>query len=686
MRKIITLFVLFICWGSVLSAGEILLSNTQTPGVQMISETGRGDTLNLHITCDLDKIFSHDVDTVKGKFSIVYLPKFHFGGEYGTPQLPVFNRLIQIPSGANYHIEVTGFEKKVYKLSEFGINHRIYPRQPSAPKNHEKVPFFYEPSAYFKKGFGGKELATLEEIGTLRHMRLSRLVVAPIRYDPIRNWIAVYNNMKLKITFSSVNLSESRAKHQKYWSPAFQWMENQVMVPQALRFAERNTPEGYLIIADPAFRDSLTPFIAWKTQKGFKVKVVYTDKFGTADTTLAEDLKNYIHTLYKDPTEDMPAPSYLLFVGDNEQIPAYKGTTGSHITDLPYFAITPGDFLPDILAGRFSAQTLAHLKPQIDKTLEYEKYLFPDPSFLKDVVLVAGWDGSWARSHGWPHINYAKKYYLNKKYGFKKVNFYLSAGSQQNVSSIIADVGRGAAYVNYTAHGDRTSWSDPKFRISNIDSLGNKGKYPFVIGNCCLTSSFQIPTCFGEGWLRAKNAGAIGYVGGSNYTYWDEDFWWGVGLHSIVKPNNEGTPPEREDTGPGVFEAMFQGAGVTNAGFMVAGNLAVEESSSTRKNYYWEVYHLMGDPSLTTYMGKPRALKATYLEQISREATSIKVLAPAGSYIGISDGEGLLGAGYVTTKQGSVIIPLKSLTRAGEAIVVVTAPNRIPFIGKLTIR
>ncbi|EKD84080.1 MAG: hypothetical protein ACD_39C00259G0002 [uncultured bacterium] len=37
---------------------------------------------------------------------------------------------------------------------------------------------------------------------------------------------------------------------------------------------------------------------------------------------------------------------------------------------------------------------------------------------------------------------------------------------------------------------------------------------------------------------------------------------------------------------------------------MVAGNLAVEASSSSRKQYYWEVYHLMGDPSLKTYMGQ----------------------------------------------------------------------------------
>jgi len=34
---------------------------------------------------------------------------------------------------------------------------------------------------------------------------------------------------------------------------------------------------------------------------------------------------------------------------------------------------------------------------------------------------------------------------------------------------------------------------------------------------------------------------------------------------------------------------------------MYAGNMAVMASSSSRKEYYWQVYHLFGDPSLPTY-------------------------------------------------------------------------------------
>ena len=45
---------------------------------------------------------------------------------------------------------------------------------------------------------------------------------------------------------------------------------------------------------------------------------------------------------------------------------------------------------------------------------------------------------------------------------------------------------------------------------------------------------FDVSVCFGEALLRAEDKGAIGYIGGSNNTYWDEDFWWGVGSGNIT--------------------------------------------------------------------------------------------------------------------------------------------------------
>ena len=44
---------------------------------------------------------------------------------------------------------------------------------------------------------------------------------------------------------------------------------------------------------------------------------------------------------------------------------------------------------------------------------------------------------------------------------------------------------------------------------------------------------------------------------------------------------------------------------VTNDALVFCGNLAVTESGSSRIAYYWNIYNLLGDPSLTTYLGAP---------------------------------------------------------------------------------
>ncbi len=683
MKRFIGVFflVLFCCGGAF--ASEIELSTSRSVGMDIISESMEGQNkLTLKMSCAIDKLHFYDAETPKGDFTVLFTPEFHFGGAYGAPQLPVINKIIQIPFGADFRVEVKGYDSQVYNLADYGVSNLIFPRQPSAPKDGSEVPFVYEKSAYIFKGFHGQQLASFEDIGVMRHMRLANLTISPVKYNPIDNKIIVYNNIDFEIIMTGTNIKANEDKHAKLWTPAFSWMEKLVTVPAALKFGSRNTKQSYVIVADPSFKDEIAKFATWKTEKGFKVTTVYTDQFGTG-AEITEGLKTYLHGLYNNATSADPAPSYVLFAGDHAKIPAFKGQTHSHITDLYYAAVTPGDVLPDFLTGRFSAQNVEQLIPQIEKTLEYEKFLFPDPSFLDDVVLIAGWDRTWARSHGWPHLNYAKAYYINEANGFKNINTYLSAGSHQNEAAIIADVAKGASFVNYTAHGSPTSWADPKFTMTDIANLGNKGKYPFVIGNCCITNKFELSMCFGEAWLRAKDAGAIGYVGGSNNTYWDEDFWWGVGLHSIVKPNNEGVPPVKEVTGPGAFEAMFE-EGASNAGFMVAGNLAVEASNSSRKHYYWEVYHLMGDPSLKTYMGQPKATRVNYEAKMAPSTSTIKVQAPAGSYVGISYDSNLLGAGYIGS-EGVAEIALDSVPQSGEAKIVVTGANRVPYIGKITI-
>ena len=156
-------------------------------------------------------------------------------------------------------------------------------------------------------------------------------------------------------------------------------------------------------------------------------------------------------------------------------------------------------------------------------------------------------------------------------------------------------------------------------------NMSNNNKYPTMVGNCCLTNAFDSGTCFGEALLRKSGGGAIGYIGGSDVTYWNEDYWWGVGEGSIL------ANPSYNNTGEGAYDGMFHNNNesnwaIVNTAIIMVGNLAVAEANGM-DDYYWEIYHLMGDPSLSTYLGIPEENNVSFTPLIPVGSEAIEIQA-----------------------------------------------------------
>ena len=689
MKTIILTMVALILFSSRILAKEISLDSEggAVTGIKLVSDkvlTKRiGGVASLELNADVAKIIATDVETPMGTFTQLTIPGYHQSETIGAPSLPVMNQLIEIPFGANVAVEVVDCKMATHNLSEFGIVNKIIPRQPPRPKDGSKLKFVFEKRAYITSGFHQNPIAKIYELGALRHINLALLSIAPVSYDPSTNKVEFYTDVKVRVLITKGDMKRTMDIKSIYSSSVFNFIYRRVISPYSLRLLNKRSnslPIHYAIVADGKFRTALDQFIEWKTLKGFDVSVGYTDEIGSTK----EEIQAYIHNLYNNPVSGKAAPEFLLLVGDHDNLPAFHGRTGIHITDLDYIAVTEGDRLPDILTGRFSAKTIEELLPQINKTIEYEKYEFADPSFLERATMIAGWDYRHTIEWGWPHIKYGLANYVNSEHGIPVQNVYQSTGAHQNETSIYEKINDGCSFVNYTAHGGPKSWTDPQFTITEITALSNCGKYPLIIGNCCLTNKFETDTCFGEAWLRAEKRGAIGYIGGSNTTTWDEDIWWGNGFFPIQHPNPEGLPPAKEDTGTGAYDYLFEDTMSTCSGIIVAGNLAVEESNSSLKTYYWEIYHLMGDPALQIYLGVPSATEVEFTEQPPAGATKLEINAPSGAYVGVTVDGKLHGASTIDSS-GSASIDLIPLPTCGEVKVVVTGKNIRPYIGTTTI-
>jgi hypothetical protein len=516
--------------------------------------------------------------------------------DVGKPDIPVYSRLIEVPLGADVRFKVLSYDEQIIDLSKSDIKKMIIPAQASVSKSEEPGELVIDKRAYSINEYLNRDIVRFEDAGILRSTRLGRVIVNPIQYNPVENKLRVLNNLTIDIEFVNSDMARTEAMKRKYSSQLFNSVINSYIAnPEEMSKENITETITYVIVADRMFETALAPFITHKQQKGYNVIVGYTDMPSVGNTTTS--IKNYLKGLYNNPPNGYKPPHYALLVGDIAQVPSY--TKGAHKSDLYYFDYT-NDNIPDLYYGRFSAQNVSQLTPQIDKTLEYEKYTMPDPTYIKRALLVAGDDYYHELTWGNGQLNYAKNNYFTSQNGITATTYLQNEPYGANyAASIKTDINNGVGFANYSAHCSYDGWSDPNFSRSDINGLTNNHKYGLWVGNCCRSSKFDVSECFGEKVLRVANKGAVGYIGASDYSYWDEDFWWAVGFKSIT------STPTYNANHLGAFDRLFHTHGEaqsnwysTQGQMIVGGNLAVEESTSSRKKYYWEIYHLMGDPSV----------------------------------------------------------------------------------------
>lgn len=683
LRAFVVYVVLVVstCAIGTVSAEEVLQLGSESSGVTFLGQDESGTLLQV----DIGSMRFRQTSTSEGDFVVAVVDGFTRSHRIGEPSLPMVNRILAVPLGADIRALVVESEVQEVSLSDLGITAPIMPVQPSLSKSQDPstIPFEFRREVYQQGGYYTLPLAETRDLGIMRALRLGVLSVAPVEYDPAANSMRIYKRLVIRVEFLHPDWESTLDMRRRYYSPFFEPVYQQIInyepLPSMILDDLVTYPVKYVVISDRMFESQLRPFIEWKTKKGFNVIEAYTDDIGYSNT----DIRNYIRNLYlnSDPPGN-PAPSFVLFVGDDQQIEAFDH--GPHISDLDFCEYT-NDHIPEIYYGRFSAQDPSLLQPQIDKTLEYEQYLMPDPAFLGEVTMIAGVDAYYAPTHGNGQINYGVNLYFNYRHGiYSNTWLYPDSDDPGAPQAIIQTVDEGLCFINYTAHGSHNGWSDPSFSSGDVRGLTNAHMYPLAIGNCCLTVTFgndYSTPCVGEVWLQEEDKGAIGYIGGSNSTYWDEDYWWGVGYGPIV-----GYGPDYEQTGLGAYDGVFHDHGepvtdhyIVNDALIFCGNMAVVESGSGMINYYWEIYHLLGDPSVMTYLGVPSENVVQHNDVIIMGETTFSVEAVPSSYIGFSKDGVLHGAAYVD-ESGIVTMEIAPFEEPGAADLVISAQNRIPYI------
>lgn len=406
------------------------------------------------------------------------------------------------------------------------------------------------------------------------------------------------------------------------------------LLPCITAFAQEAKKETFLIVSRPQFREGLQLFVQWKRQEGFEVEELYVD------TNSCFLVKEMMRPLFDSTNVHVSMPQYILLVGDHEQLEAFHGSMPmngeSHFTDLPY-ADFMGDYLPETMLGRWPVNDTAELRIVVEKTLRYEQFVDMDTAQLQRILLVAG------REYGAPaptttngQVNYLKREVKCAHPEMDTLCWYNPASDSLG-AAIASAIGQGACLLNYTGHGIVDGWSHPMMNANAIATL--EAIQPTIyVNNCCQSNTFT-GTGFGEQLLRMPVGGAVGVIGATNSTLWAEDYYWSVG------PKNPfSLEPVFDSAAPGAFDGLVRSGRTTaTLGELLRnGNMAVMASGTNYAKYYWEIYCLLGDPSLKPWIGVPQPMMLV-VDSVEIGQREVSVECTPGARITVVQGDELLG-------------------------------------------
>ena len=424
-----------------------------------------------------------------------------------------------------------------------------------------------------------------------------------------------------------------------------------------------------LIICPQKFFSAISPLAEWRNQTGIATEIVTTEHL-TTDT----DIYNFVNAYYHEKGN----LSYLLLVGDAKQVPTHKEPylkDTSRVSDNYYSYLAGDDHYPDILVGRFSAETVQDVEIQVKRTLLYEKSPGLDASWLKKATGIGSdlnqGDGF---ESDYLHVRKLLKALETSTYSPSNEFFDGSQGDYDangNPSAMeIADkINEGTGVIFYAGHGTTNFWQTGTITRSVVENLKNTGKYPLIWSAACENGRFADEYCLAEAWLRANSHGQP------------------TGAVAVMMASGAQTSIPPTVTQYKVAELLSTlHEGLTTMGAIsISGLIAMNDDYPGTSTFeITDTWVLFGDPALRVRTDVPRKLLASHKGTIGsgRNSYTIKCSTPEG-YACISKNGIILGTAALS--DGKATLYLRQPAIGDSLLLTITALNYLPYMASIKV-
>ncbi|MDR0872345.1 MAG: C25 family cysteine peptidase [Prevotellaceae bacterium] len=572
------------------------LSTEKDSYLKVLSTTSEGITIDININ-DFDRN-SELID--EKEYYKISLKQESFILEKGYPELPKIVRDISIPP-------TSGITGKVIKSEYKDVQLPIIPSKGVLLRNinPKDVPYIFD-EAYSQNKFYPENRFDFGEPYLMRNVRGNTVSIYPFAYNPVTQTLRIYTKLTIEISFEGMNnkntLTRISEDRNQYFEPVFRNHFINYVTQSNYGGSTENTRSvtdngKMLIITYDNFYNDILNYATHKNSIGIPTQVVKMSNIGTTSANIL----NYIQNSYNNDN----TLTFVLLVGDHTQVPSML--VGSAGSDPSYSLIVGSDNYPDIIVGRFSAETNAQLATMISRSIAYDN--MTEQSWFHQGIGIASSEGPGHNNeYDYQHIRNIRNTLLNYHYTSVDELYDESQGGQDatgnpTAAMVSTAVNNGVSIINYTGHGDYDRWVTSNFTNANVSALTNNDKLPFVFSVACQNGNFTGYTCFAETWLRANNStgnpiGAAAFYGSSVNQAWIPPMYAQDDFISLLTSNSNTT-----------FGTLCYNA-----------CLGMISSYGVQEFRHW---HIFGDPSLKVIPHRNCPPVINYTNQIVTTNTTV---------------------------------------------------------------
>jgi len=427
----------------------------------------------------------------------------------GAPELPTIARSVRIPDDARMEARVLEYDR--YEITDIDVA----PSKGILLRTVDPADVPYEFGGEYDQDadFPG-DLVTLREPYILRDHRGAVVEVFPLQYNPIRRTLQVLDRIVVEVSRAGPGEVNVLQRPERDPSAAFEPLYTHHFVNHDSddgRYATLDEDGEMLIIASDSWLANVDPLVDHKNSIGIPTTAVGVGTIGNNSASI----ESYIRDRYTSSNL-----AFVLLVGDSNHV-ATPSVWGS-AADPTYATVGGSDSYPDILVGRFSADSSADVDTQVARTIEYEQLPATAQDWFRKGIGIGSEEGPGDDGeYDWVHIDRIRDDLL--AHGYTEVDSFY--GYNASASQVRSALNEGRGIVNYCGHGWDGGWVTSGFTNSDVNGLTNTSKLPFVITVGCNVGEFNHGTCFAESWLRATSGGSptggIGFYGSSISQSWD---------------------------------------------------------------------------------------------------------------------------------------------------------------------